>query len=88
MLIDLALKAEEVPLLAGELVHQDVGGKCAAMNQIINQLPTMIPTAHIISSSGCSVSDDMVHFDSEGVRELGRRYAIKMLSLLGHDLDE
>ena len=87
MLTDLALKAEEVPLLAGELVHEDVGGKCAAMNPIINQLPAVIPTAHVISSSGCCVSDDMVHFDSEGVRELGCRYAIKMLSLLDHDVD-
>lgn len=82
MLKDLSLKAEEAPLLAGEVVHENQGGKCASMNSIIDQLPKTIPTAYVISSKGCSVREDNVHFNSEGVRELGRRYALKMLSLL------
>lgn len=81
MLNDLGLEAIEVPLLAGEVVHKDQNGKCASMNTIIDQLPTHIPTAHVISSRGCSVRADNVHFDSEGVRELGKRYAETMLSL-------
>ncbi len=82
MLMDLGLNAEEVPLIAGEVVHAEQGGVCSSMNVIINKLPDVIPTAHVVSSKGCSVSEDNVHFDSEGVRKLGRRYAIEMLSLL------
>ncbi|WP_282035466.1 sialate O-acetylesterase [Saccharicrinis aurantiacus] len=84
MLRDLSLNAEDVPLLAGEVVHADMGGQCSSMNTIINTLPYTIPTAHVISSSKCSVSEDNVHFDSAGVRKLGRRYATEMLSILGY----
>ena len=80
MLDELSLKAEEVPLLAGEVVSAEENC-CASMNTIINQLPKVVPTAHIISSKGLSTQDP-AHFDSEGYRELGRRYAEKMLSLL------
>ncbi|RKR14919.1 protein of unknown function (DUF303) [Maribacter vaceletii] len=81
MLQDLSLNAEDVPLLAGEVVHEEQNGVCASMNPIINTLPNAIPTAHVISSKGCKVREDNVHFNSEGVRELGKRYALKMLSL-------
>lgn len=82
MLKDLSLDAKDVPLLAGELVHEDQNGECASMNPIINKLPEVIPTAYVVSSSGCSVQKDLVHFDSNGVRELGRRYAEKMFSIM------
>jgi len=80
---DLDLKAKEVPLLAGELVNADQNGACAAMNTIINELPRTVPTAHVISSKGCSARRDRLHFAPEGYRELGRRYAEAMLHLLG-----
>lgn len=83
MLNDLSLEAEKIPLLAGEVVHEEQGGICAQMNPIINKLPRTIPTAHVISSRGCSVRSDSVHFDASGVRELGWRYAAKMLLLQG-----
>src|SRR4051812_1660334 len=53
LLKDLDLKPESVPLLAGELVHADQKGACAGMNTTIAELPKAIPTAHVISSSGC-----------------------------------
>ncbi|MCG8579720.1 MAG: sialate O-acetylesterase, partial [Bacteroidales bacterium] len=84
MLADLNLKADEVPLLAGEVVHAEQGGVCSSMNTIINGLPYYVPSAHVISSKGCEVSDDNVHFNSSGVRKLGRRYAVEMLSILGY----
>jgi len=83
LLNDLHLNASKVPLLAGEVVHADQGGVCASMNNIIDKLPQTIPTAHVISSSGCADAADNLHFTAEGYRELGRRYAVKMLSLLG-----
>jgi hypothetical protein len=82
LLNDLKLNAEDVPLLVGELVHEDQGGKCASMNPIINTITEVIPTAYVVPSNGCEVSADSVHFNSNGVRELGRRYAEVMLKLL------
>ena len=79
---DLSLNPNSIPLLAGEVVHADQNGKCADMNLIIASLPDVIPKAHIISSSGCNAHEDNVHFNSEGYRELGKRYAHKMISLL------
>ena len=84
LLADLHLKSEEVPLLAGEVVRADGRGRCASMNAIIDKLPQTVHTAHVISSEGCTNGPDFLHFDAAGYRELGRRYAYKMLSLLGY----
>lgn len=81
LLQDLNLKAKDVPLLAGELVNADQGGVCASMNAIIATLPKTIPTAHVISSSGVPDAKDNLHFNAEGYRILGKRYAEKMLAL-------
>ena len=86
LLSDLQLSAQNVPLLAGEVVHAEQGGVCAGMNTIINQLPGLIPTAHVISSKGCADSPDNLHFNAEGYREFGKRYAEKMLALLGYTM--
>lgn len=83
LLADLSLKAQAVPLLAGEVVNADQGGVCASMNPIIATLPETIPTAHVISSAGCPDGPDNLHFSAEGYRMLGKRYGEKMLSLLG-----
>jgi len=81
MLNDLSLKANSVPLIAGEVLATGTNC-CAGMNTIIDKLPETIPTAHVVSSAGC-VGQDIAHFNSEGYRKLGKRYAIKMLSLMG-----
>jgi hypothetical protein len=86
MLQDLNLKAQAVPLLAGEVVNADTKGVCASMNTIIATLPQTIPTAHVISSAGCEDSPDNLHFNLAGYQELGKRYAQKMLSLLGYKI--
>lgn len=83
LLGDLNLRAEEAPLLVGEVVNADQHGACASMNAIIDQLPRMIPTSHVISSKGCASRPDHLHFTPAGYRELGRRYALEMLALLG-----
>lgn len=83
MLTDLSLNADSVPLLAGELLAVE-GNCCSKMNPIIRKLPDSIPSAHIISSEGCT-GFDKAHFDSNGYRELGRRYGLEMLTLLGYE---
>ena len=79
---DLGLKAEECPLLAGEVVNSDRGGVCGAMNRIIGSLPEIIPTAHVVSSSGCAENFDRLHFSAAGYRQLGRNYAMTMIPLM------
>jgi hypothetical protein len=81
MLADLSLTAESVPLLAGEVLNAE-GSCCARMNPIIRKLPEVISTAHIISSEGLTGMDN-AHFNSEGYRILGTRYAKQMLKLMG-----
>ena len=81
LLNDLKLSADSVPLIAGEVVHADQGGECAPMNPIINTLPATIPTAHVVSSAGCTCLPDKTHFDTNGVRELGKRYAEKVIEI-------
>ena len=84
LLKDLHLKSKKVPLLAGELVNEDQGGKCAAMNHIIDKLPEVIPNTYVINSSGCPAASDKLHFTAEGYRVLGTRYGLQMLNLLGY----
>lgn len=81
ILADLGLEAKNVPLIAGQVVPESANGTCAAMNEIINTLPATIPTAYVVSGEGCGVRSDNIHYNSEGVRELGRRYAEKMLEV-------
>lgn len=81
---DLNLTAAEVPLLAGELVNADQKGACASMNKIIDELPKTVPTAHVVSSVGCTGCGDHLHFTPKGYRELGKRYGETMLSHLGN----
>jgi para-nitrobenzyl esterase len=84
LLTDLQLPPNSIPLLAGELVNADQEGKCASMNPIIATLPQTIPQAHVISSKGLPAVPDKLHFTSESIRKLGRRYAVEMLSLMGY----
>ena len=84
---DLNLTPDDVPLLAGETVNADQQGVCAGMNRIIAELPKTLSHAYIISSAGCLCKPDRLHFNAAGNRELGKRYARKMLSLLGYEME-
>ena len=78
---DLDLRAENVPLLAGETVNADQQGATASMNTIIAELPKVLPNSYVISSKGCEGRSDHLHFTPAGYRELGKRYAEKMLEV-------
>ncbi len=77
---DLNLNPADVTLLAGEVVHADQNGAAASVNEIIQRLPETLPNSAVISSAGIPCNPDRLHFTSQGLRELGRRYAVKMLS--------
>ena len=81
LLADLKLDAARVPLFAGEVVNADQQGAAASVNEIIAQLPKVVPTAHVVSSKGCEARRDHLHFTPAGYRELGRRYASAVLEL-------
>lgn len=80
---DLNLDPKKTPLLAGETVNADQNGICAGMNAIIATLPQTLPNSYVISSGGCADGPDNLHFSAAGYRELGKRYAEKMLSVMG-----
>ena len=75
ILADLNIAPNSIPLLSGELVSVEQGGKCASHNAIIATLPQTIPKAIVVSSNGLTAAKDGLHFDSAGVREFGKRYA-------------
>ncbi len=81
ILADLRLKPEDVPLVAGEVVSKEAGGKCASMNAIIQTLPQTIKNSAVVSSQGLTSLGDGLHFSAAGYRELGKRYAEAMLKL-------
>lgn len=85
---DLNLDPKSVPLLAGELVSKGQGGACASMNAIIAKLPETIPNSYVISSEDCPGISDHLHFTAEGYRIIGKRYGVKMLSLLGYKISD
>ena len=82
LLVDLGLAPDSVPLLAGELVSAEQGGKCASMNPIIATLPEVIPNSYVISSADCEAIPDGLHFSAAGYRLLGSRYGEQMAQLL------
>lgn len=86
---DLNLKPEETPLLAGELKSKEENGVCYAFNtDILPNLPKVLPNAHIISSKGVQGTRDPFHFNTAGIRELGKRYAQQMLKIQGFEFKD
>ena len=84
MLNDLGLNTEDVPLFAGETLRQDQGGSCYAHNTVVNKLPSVIPTSHVVHSNGCPGNgQDPWHFNAAGYRTMGKRYAIEALKVMG-----
>jgi hypothetical protein len=81
---DLNLKPKKVPFLAGELKSQEEHGICYRFNtDILPNLLRVLPNSYIISSKGVKGTPDQFHFNTEGMRELGTRYAIQMLKIQG-----
>jgi hypothetical protein len=82
IMADLSLVPANVPLLAGEVVNADVGGTAAGANVQIAKLPGVLPNSYVISSSMLPAGGDKLHFNAEGHRLFGKRYASTMLSIL------
>ena len=73
----------DIPVLAGELLYT---GSCAGHNTQVNRLPQYIPNCYVISAQGLygDPSDFWgLHFNHDSTVELGKRYAQKMIEVLG-----
>ena len=88
ILSDLGLEPNSIPIIVGQTFNGESGNTDGDL--II--AGHFIPNAHTVSSVGCEgrlepdgISIDNIHFGSAGLRELGRRYAYKMLELVYQD---
>ena len=77
---------DDIPFLAGEVLR---GGMSQGANNNIAKLPQQSKNFYVISSEGLTqpLNDGQnVHFTSQEYREFGKRYAEKMIEVLGDKL--
>ena len=82
---DLGL-GNDIPFLAGEVLR---GGSSQGANNNIAKLPQQSKNFYVISSEGLTqpLGDGLnVHFTSQEYRDFGKRYAEKMIDVLGDKL--
>lgn len=82
---DLGLESD-IPFLAGEVLRS---GSSAGANQNIAKLPQQSKNFYVVSSEGFNqaLNDGQnVHFTSQEYRDFGKRYAEKMIEVLGDKL--
>ncbi|MDO5575881.1 MAG: sialate O-acetylesterase [Fibrobacter sp.] len=76
---DLAIKSD-IPIVVGELLHS---GCCGGHNSIIAKIPEKFPEGlgYVASAEGLSGggTQPQYHFNAEGYREMGKRFAVEML---------
>jgi hypothetical protein len=85
ILSDLGL-GDDIPFLAGEVLR---GGMSQGANNNIAKLPQQSKNFYVISSEGLTqpLNDGQnVHFTSQEYRDFGKRYAEKMIEVLGDKL--
>jgi hypothetical protein len=75
---------ENIPFFAGEVPYQ---GSSKGTNNNIRQLPNKSKNFYLVSAEGLNDLDMMrIHFSSQGYRDFGKRYAEKVMEVLGDDL--
>jgi len=76
------LDSQDVPVIVGE-----IGRFCpneGPVNAAIRQLPVLVPRCALVTTEGLAgrpEEPEVLHFESPGFRELGRRYAAAWLAL-------
>lgn len=74
-----ALHQPQLPFVAGEIGYFN---KVDFINKEINKLPQQVSATAVVSAKDLADKGDHLHFSTEAARELGRRYAAAMKSLL------
>jgi len=83
---DLGL-GDDIPFLAGEVLRS---GLSSGANQNIAKLPPQSKNFYVISSEGFNQAlgdGQNVHFTSQEYRDFGKRYAQKMIEVLGDKIE-
>lgn len=75
------LGAADVPLVVGQLGGFYKGQFAPVVNAQLATAPLWMQRTGFVSSAGLGHKGDEVHFDSAGLRELGRRYALAWMAL-------
>ena len=80
---DIGLDAN-IPFFAGEVPYQ---GSSKGTNNNIRKLPQQSKNFYLVSAEGLHDLDMMrIHFSAQGYRDFGKRYAEKVMEVLGDDL--
>ncbi|MBQ3715514.1 MAG: acetylxylan esterase [Fibrobacter sp.] len=75
---------EDIPFFAGEVPYQ---GSSKGTNNNIRKLPDQSKNFYLVSAEGLNDLDMMrIHFSSQGYRDFGKRYAEKVMEVLGDKL--
>ena len=76
------LNAPNVPFVAGELTaFTEDDGPIGSFNAALHGVSGKVPNYAWVPAQGLKDKGDKVHYDTASARELGRRYAKKMLEL-------
>lgn len=73
------LNNPDLPFVAGELGHYKENYKY--INEVLKELPVEVPNTGLATSEGLAHKGDGTHLDTPSARELGKRFAIQMLSI-------
>ena len=72
------LKAPDVPFIAGQMgqfAAKPWSDEMKRVDAVHQALPASVANTAFVSSEGLKDKGDLIHFDAESYRELGRRYA-------------
>ena len=84
LVTDIGLDAD-IPFFAGEVPYQ---GSSKGTNNNIRKLPSQSKNFYLVSAEGLNDLDMMrIHFSSQGYRDFGKRYAEKVMEVLGDKLN-
>jgi|GEM_PF-759822 hypothetical protein len=77
---DLGMTEDQLPFIAGELNRAYAWAE--NLNPYLNTISTEIPNSACASSEGCGANSDNVHFNTDGLKLIGQRYAECYLNLI------
>ena len=84
LLSDLGLQPNSIPFLAGETSR--TASNAADLLAAVRNLAVQYPTFHVVSSEGCEMRSDNIHFSiNAGIVKLGTRYGNKMFDVFYKD---
>ena len=80
---ELFIDIHKLPIVLGELgqFYCEKNPKAKELNQVLKDISNKHPNIAIASSKGLTHKGDTIHFDASSQRELGQRFAQKILKL-------